>query len=167
MYYFAYGSNLSSPRLTNRVPSAVILATGQLRRHRLRFHKIGRDGSAKCNALYTGLSGDRVLGAVFRINPADRRLLDQAEGLALGYESKEVLIVTPGGERIEAFTYYATRIDPGNRPFHWYKEHVLRGLREHGFSGDYLRAVEEIASVEDLDDRRSALELDIYHAEGS
>ena len=64
MLYFAYGSNLSSARMAARVPSARVVARAQLPGHALRFHKVGRDGSAKCDActcppFATALTGDQ------------------------------------------------------------------------------------------------------------
>ena len=73
MLYFAYGSNLSSLRLQQRVPSARLVTTGRLLQHALLFHKIGRDGSAKCNAFYTGLEADTLYGALYRIEPKDKQ----------------------------------------------------------------------------------------------
>ena len=70
--YFAYGSNLSTPRLRGRVPSACKLGVATLAAHRLVFHKLGRDGSAKCDALYTGRQEDIVRGVVFEMPLRDR-----------------------------------------------------------------------------------------------
>jgi hypothetical protein len=57
MLYFAYGSNMSVSRLVARTPSAQPLGRCALRGHQLRFHKVGGDGSAKCDAFHTGNSG--------------------------------------------------------------------------------------------------------------
>ena len=166
MLYFAYGSNLSIGRLAARVPSASLLCLGRLPDHCLLFHKIGRDGSAKCDAFYTGLTEDFVLGAVYRIDPEHRRYLDAAEGCGNGYEAKEVAIHSVTGEQRYAFTYYATSLDPDIKPFHWYKEHVLRGVREHGFPELYIRKIEGVVAVEDHDRLRAERELGIYREAG-
>lgn len=162
MLYFTYGSNLSTVRLRKRVPSSRLLTTGVLRRHRLAFHKIGRDGSAKCDAWYTGRQEDYTLGAVYRIDPSQKPLLDKAEGLGNGYIIREVVIMTLSGSALTAFLYAATAIDPERKPFHWYKEHVLRGMREHNFPDSYIAGVETVATVADTDPAREARELRIY-----
>ena len=54
--------------------------------HRLEFHKVGRDGSAKCDAFETGNPDDSVIGVVFDIHTAEKNYLDQAEGLGVGYD---------------------------------------------------------------------------------
>lgn len=53
MKYFAYGSNMSLLRLWQRVPSAVRIGVFTLQGHQLRFHKLGKDGSGKCDAYQT------------------------------------------------------------------------------------------------------------------
>jgi hypothetical protein len=48
--YFAYGSNMSTARLRERMPSCKPLGTATLPGHALRFHKRSTDKSGKCNA---------------------------------------------------------------------------------------------------------------------
>jgi len=162
MYYFAYGSNMSLRRLRARVPSAVNYGIASLYGHSLRFHKCGRDGSAKCDALLTREPSHRVLGVVYQIDPADRPGLDRHEGLGQGYAAKRVQLFLAGGERIEAFTYTATLTDPNLHPFTWYKEHVLRGALEHGLDADYIQSIREVDTRVDTDLEREARELAIY-----
>jgi len=73
---FAYGSNMCLRRIRERIASAAMLSTACLTQRRLLFHKRGKDGSAKANALFTGKVSDRVWGVVFTINPAEKPLLD-------------------------------------------------------------------------------------------
>jgi gamma-glutamylcyclotransferase len=47
-----------------RIPSAHLVARAQLRDHKLLFHKIGRDGSAKCAACFIVPAGDTTLGVL-------------------------------------------------------------------------------------------------------
>lgn len=162
LLYFAYGSNLSFARLSKRVSSAVLVTTGKLHRHRLVFHKVGRDGSAKCDVFFTGNNEDITYGAVYRIHPGHKQTLDSAEGLGNGYEIKNVTLITDQGE-ITAFTYYATHIDKSIKPFHWYKHHVLMGAEEHFFPEYYLSEIEQIDAVEDHDTDRMERELAIHN----
>jgi hypothetical protein len=162
MYYFAYGSNMSLRRFRARVPSAVKLDNASLSGHRLRFHKCGRDGSAKCDAQYTGDPAHRVLGVVFEIAAAEKPDLDRHEGVGQGYVIETLQLTLAGGDRLEAYTYLATLIDPALRPFAWYKEHVLRGAQENRLDADYVRAILDIDAVIDPDSLREARELAIY-----
>jgi hypothetical protein len=161
--YFAYGSNMSLARLRGRVSSAVSLGRHELRAHELRFHKPGRDGSAKCDAFHTGRAADEIMGVLFEIDCAERVLLDQAEGLGKGYEEKEVSVVSMGGASVEAFTYIATHIDASLRPYSWYVNHVLAGAREAGLPAGYIDArIGAVRSVEDDDEERDARERAIH-----
>jgi hypothetical protein len=164
MLYFSYGSNMSYRRLSQRTPSAEFVCVATLSHHRLRFHKTGRDRSAKCDALFTGKAEDVVFGVVFRIAPAERRHLDHAEGLGQGYEAKKVALISAAREPVEAFTYYATAIDPSLLPYHWYKQHVLIGCRENRLPPAYVDQIASIASIEDPDTERALREMSIHLA---
>ncbi|MFP4610679.1 MAG: gamma-glutamylcyclotransferase family protein [Thiohalophilus sp.] len=163
MYYFAYGSNMSSRRIQARAPSATKRDTAVLTGHRLAFHKISdKDGSAKCDACETGNLTDCVHGVVFTIAEQDKPALDRAEGLGRGYAEKVVRVSLTNGEVVEAITYYAIRTDPALKPLDWYKAHVIRGAREHALPEAYIRAIETVEYVEDTDDVRRERELAIY-----
>jgi hypothetical protein len=162
MFYFAYGSNLSTLRLCTRVYSAQLVGKGQLLGHQLLFHKIGRDGSAKCNAYYTGREKDILPGTIYKIDPKHKINLDRAEGLGKGYEIKDVRILMTDGRLIEAFTYFATRIASDIKPFNWYREHVLAGAREHSFPDHYINKIASVRVEEDSDAQRTEMELSIY-----
>ena len=162
MYYFSYGSNMSPKRLQARIPSAEFVVVAILAKHELRFHKIGKDGSAKCDATHTGDAEHIIIGVVYDICETQKPTLDQIEGLGRGYEEKIVTIVTDEGDHHEAITYYATHIDPKRQPFDWYKEHVIRGTREYDFPQHYVKAIDSVESVDDPDSGRHEEEMGIY-----
>lgn len=163
MHYFAYGSNMSTDRLRRRVPSAQAIGHAELPAHQLHFHKPGRDGSAKCDIALPGHTDDvSVWGVVFRIDPGHRPRLDAAEDLHRGYGIKNVTVRLPAGRWLKAFTYYALQIDKGIRPFSWYREHVLRGAREHGLPAGYVAMIEAIECLDDHDAVRHRRELAVY-----
>ena len=162
MLYFAYGSNMSAARLTSRIPSARLVHIAALTWHELRFHKIGRDGTGKCDAFHTGKEADSIMGAVYKIDPAAKEILD---GIEKWYEPKEVEVVTAIGEKVRAFTYCAVRINEELRPYDWYMHHVVAGANEHGFSEDYIEQVKAIEVIEDTDLSRREMELSVYRDE--
>lgn len=162
LLYFAFGSNMSTPRLRSRVPSARPLGAATLPGHVLRFHKPGRDGSAKCDACYTGRDSDAVHGVVFALGTHEKPYLDTCEGLGNGYAEKTVTVTDARGTAYRVYTYYATRIDPGLRPYHWYKTHVLRGALEHRLPEHYIAAIRGIASIDDPSCGNHLHELSIY-----
>ena len=162
MLYFAYGSNMSVRRMQRRIPSASALTTATLDRHRLAFHKVGRDGSAKCDVLATPGSDELVQGVLYRMAPQHKTDLDAHEGLGRGYAEKRVAVTRTDGTQCDAFLYHATHIDAALKPFRWYREHVLRGAREHGLPAAYVARILAIEVVEDPDADRHAIELAIY-----
>ena len=162
MHYFAYGSNMSLQRLRARVPSAQPLGTYRLQAHELRFHKVGRDGSGKCDAFHTSDPEHIVMGVLFDIDQFEKAHLDQVEGVGAGYAEKQVYLLGTRGPEVVAFTYVATRIDCFLKPFTWYKHHVLTGARESLLPGEYIRAIERVESVRDRDKVREAAEYAIH-----
>lgn len=163
MLCFAYGSNLSICRLQARLASARFVAVATLTEHRLMFHKRSRvDGSAKCDAWFTGEARDRVYGMVAAIEEEEKPRLDAIEGLGLGYEEKQVSVLTDRGETLEAQMYFATDIKNGLLPFDWYRQHVLIGAREHRLPADYVAMIESVRVKADPDPRRYRRELSVY-----
>jgi gamma-glutamylcyclotransferase len=162
LLYFSYGSNMSTPRIKHRIESATVISTARLYEHSLRFHKKSVDGSAKCDIMHTKSPVDIVHGVVFEILAREKHILDRYEGLGSGYNEKQLSIILPHGKSVRATTYYATHIDASLSPYHWYKEHVLRGAREHALPAEYIAAIEAIASVPDPDQDNHVKELSIY-----
>lgn len=101
MLYFAYGSNMCTGRLRQRVPSADPVRVARLLNHSLRFHKRSRDGSAKADAFFTGEPENVVWGVVFDIDPADKLRLDEHEGLSHGYVERLITVIDLGEIRIQ------------------------------------------------------------------
>lgn len=163
LLYFTYGSNMSTPRLLKRTPSARFISTAQLENHKLKFHKKSIYGSGKCNIEYTNNLVDIVFGVLFEITANEKSRLDHIEGLGTGYDEKWVTVIDSNGEMVSAVTYYAISIDSSLRPYHWYKEHVLRGAKEHNLPVDYIKFIEAIESMPDPDIETHENELSIYY----
>ncbi len=152
---FAYGSNMLTARLKERVPSAKAIGIGQLSSCVLRWHKRGRDGSGKCDLERTRRSEDGVWGVIFELDAADKPALDQAEGLGRGYVERRVDVATSRGV-VRVLAYVATARDLRLRPYHWYKDLVIAGAREHGLPKEYIQQLETTPSNRDPDDARAA-----------
>lgn len=160
--YFAFGSNLSSARLLQRLPTAEVHCVATLAGHRLCWRKNGRDQSGKCDIHQTGNDDDLVYGVVYRVSAEDRLRLDEIETHGFGYERREVAVRTPAGGHLDVFTYYALDIDHTQQPYKWYKEHVLRGALEHGLPPHYVEFIRATPSIDDHDEERHLRELAIY-----
>ncbi len=164
--YFAYGSNLHLARIRRRVSSALVKATGQLPGFRLSFNKNSRDGSAKCNAIYTGRSGDYLPGVVYEINASQKCLLDAAEGLGSGYFQASHFIDVETGP-VEAYLYVAhpAHTNEDIQPYDWYCELVIRGAKQQGLNAGHVNELIGTPSLPDPNRERSRRMFDLARIE--
>lgn len=154
--YFAYGSNMHPRRLAIRVPSSRCIDIVRVSGYRLRFHKVGRDDSAKCNMLYTGESLDHVYGVVYQMRADERYALDQAEGLGGGYELVEMDVgSTTQGHRVFMYQAQAGYVDDRLKPYDWYHQLVLSAAIHHQFPQDYIQRIRAVEARPDPDAERA------------
>lgn len=166
LLYFAYGSNMSSRRLTapDRAPSARRMTVGYAPGRRPTFDKFStRDQSGKCDCEATGNPADRVHGVVFRIAASERASLDLAEGLHRGYRDA-MLAVIAGDRTYWTLAYIATDKRAGLPVFDWYLEHLLSGAAENALPADYVETIRQIPTVADPNGERAARERALYVA---
>jgi len=161
--YFAYGSNMASHRLLQRLSGAKASGVARLAQHRLSFRKNDQGLSGKCDIELTGRVTDEVIGVTYDISFEDKQILDCIEGLGSGYDEKTVELRMDAGQTLFAITYFAIDIDKNMIPYHWYKEHVLRGAIEHNLPQDYIKLIEATPSKADQDHQRNLSELAIYN----
>lgn len=147
-------------RLRKRAPSARFVGVYNLPQYDLRFNKVGKDGSGKCNAFYTSFDSDVVEGIVFEIDSKDIGALDNAE--SYGYTKKNVEVVDFAGEKLKAFTYIGTKINDSLSPFSWYKNHVLIGARTSGLSQGYTEKIKNTKANNDPDKAREHKEFAVH-----
>jgi len=156
LHYVAYGSNLHPVRLTERVPSAILLGQVPLPGYRLAFHKQSKDGSGKGNLLLTKNPGDLAYGALFSIDPSHQSELDRIEGRGYGYQYAPIRVKFHG-TFYSCFTYAAdpSYINDDLRPYDWYKRLVILGAEHLAFPAEYLKFLERVESIPDTkEDRR-------------
>lgn len=160
---------MSHQRLQARVPSARFLVAGYLTRHVLRWHKLSKDGSGKCDAHKTGVASDVIWGGVFEIRADEKHFLDKAEGLGTGYSEKLADICCPPdvhdlptppaspGQHIKATLYAAIPTDPTVKPYNWYRNFVVSGARQCRLPAPYLAMLEMVNAIEDPDRARDQM----------
>lgn len=150
MLYFAYGSNMLTERLQDRVPSAEPVATAILPDRTLRFHKRSKDGSGKCNLAPAPEDSAAVHGVLFDFSSSDLPALDDAEHRGHGYERRRVHLQTPNGSA-DAFAYVAqpAYIDDALRPYAWYQAVVIAGAHQHNLPSAYRTRLETIRTYPD------------------
>ena len=103
---FAYGSNMSTQRMRDRVPSATVITTGYVMQRRLAFHKRSEDGSAKADAAFSSRRSQRVWGVVYQLPRREKAQLDAFEYLGVGYDQHRVHGPIGGMHQISSFGMY-------------------------------------------------------------
>ena len=160
--YAAYGSNLHPLRLAERIASARLFGTAFLPGWALRFHKLSKDGSGKCNIVP---GGDGVHLAIFDISPADKAVLDAIEGVGSGYLSRDLDV--PGVGPCAAYVAQASHVDDSLLPYDWYRQLVLLGAQANGFPSSYVDGIRAVPGRADPDRRRVALNRRLIEAIGN
>ena len=155
--YFAYGSNMLTRRLLGRTPSARTVGVATLAGHELRWHKVSKDGSGKCDVV-PAAADSMVYGVLYEIALSDKPALDIAEGLGWGYKQVQLEVQSEIGPLL-ALSYQATNIDHGTRPYDWYKTLVVAGAQEHGLAAAYVQKLAAVPEMEDRNTQRAAEHL--------
>lgn len=151
MRYLAYGSNLHPVRIGMRVETARLLGKAFVEGWSMKFHKRGKDGSAKCNIV---AGGTGIHAAVYSLDEADRVVLDRIEGLGFGYEAGTIDVPRFGACHV--YLGDPAYLDDALVPFDWYKALVLLGARYHRFPDDYVDAIASVPAEADPDEVRRA-----------
>ena len=159
--YFAYGSNLDEARVRMHAPSARLVSIARLEGYRVAY-------SIESKRSWLGGVGDvveepgsEVWGALWLIDAADSRALDEQEGVFRdppAYRRMTVTVTTapstttppttaaaptPAGDAITCRSYQVVTPDPeGFLPSPAYKETILRGARALGLPAAYLAELE-------------------------
>ena len=165
MKIFAYGSNMYSRRIVNRVKSAKFIAKGFVKQHKIAFHKISKDGSGKADCYFTGNNQDKIWGVVFEIDNNEKPILDKYEGLGNGYDEKTVSVAC-GDKTYKAKAYTAdSRYKDNNRkPYDWYLEYLIKGAEEFCLPLSYIENVlKKTETIIDPDIKRRKKEYEVLN----
>lgn len=141
LYYFAYGSNMFSKRMLERIPEAVFDEIACLSGWRLVWDKISKDGSGKAN-LQKEENG-KVWGVVYRIPAEKTSKLDKVEG---GYQRIDVEVQLRNQDKRLVFTYVSEKRDANLVPYAWYKALVLEGAQEHSLPNEYIELIKQVVA---------------------
>lgn len=163
----AYGSNLHRARIEARVKIQSIVGTIVLPDWGLRFHKIGADGSGKCNLIQA--LGETAYGLVYAFSAEDKSRLDEIEGVGNGYEDVALPLDTlsidsarlRGDERVVAYLAVESDINDDLLPYDWYHGFVRLGAQRCGFPPTYLAHIDSFTHCADPDESRRAVNLGI------
>lgn len=141
-------------RLRKRVPSARRIMTGTITGYELRWHKVSKDGSGKCDVVRSLDPESKVIGVIYEIPLSEKSLLDRAEGLGAGYNETQLEIETSQGA-LSAWLYYAESTSTSVLPYSWYKAIVIAGAKAASLPEDYIRRLDGVNAIEDPDRNRA------------
>lgn len=152
MFYFAYGSNMLTSRLTDRVGEVRLIGSALLQGYNLAFNKLGGDGTGKANIMQQ--DGGCIVGVVYKLTKYQMKKLDPFEGCfkkEKHYERKMVRVWLQG-KLVLAWTYVATQkyISHGLEIATGYLDLISRGIVQHNLPIWYINQIKRIAKVEYL-----------------
>lgn len=139
---FAYGSNMKTERMIDRIPSAKPLGRAYIKDKKLVCNKKSKDGSGKANIVNS--YNDIVWGVLYEIDTSQLSSLDRFES---GYDQISLKVMMEDGSVVKAQAYISERITSKPVPFDWYKEYILEGAREHGLPSDYVKILEQLPYI--------------------
>ena len=134
--YFAYGSNMFTCRLEERVGKVKIFGTGRLMDYRLVFNKLSKDSSGKASVIES--PGSFVFGIIFDLSKDQFKNLDKYEGN--GYERKMTSILF--NERlIMTSTYFVKSefVKNNLKPTNDYLDLIICGAKDHKLNAEYIK----------------------------
>ncbi len=140
MIYFAFGSNMLTKRLEERIGKCGCLGRAILKKYKLAFNKLAKDGSGKANIVFTGNNDNHVYGVCFNLDEDQLNTLDEFE---IGY-IRDVVKVSIGTNIMEAATYIANS-EAVHDNLHINKKYLqfcIDGGKEHGLPKDYIQFLE-------------------------
>lgn len=153
-YYFAYGSNMKSEHLRNRIGDFATCIIGRVPDIRFLFNKKSSDGTAKANIVQD--PDYEVWGVVYGVTPEQLKRLDQIE---IGYERRAVNVRLSDGSTIRAETYCSARPVDDLLPYEWYKRLVVDGAIENSLPTEYVRYLRSFRA--EPDDPKTTLDAAI------
>jgi AIG2-like family len=141
--YFAFGSNMQTSRLEERVGKVIALGKGQLDGWLFSINKKGADGTAKANMQKQ--MKERIHGVIFRLSEDQIKALDVYEK---GYERIKVLVADQNGEPAVCATYTSTQFIEDQRPTKEYMSFILEGATTHELPEKWI---EKLSAMETKD----------------
>ena len=146
-----------SKRLIKRVPSAKQIGIGKISGYMLTFSKVSTDKSGKATLLKTNNIKDIVWGTISTILKEEKHLLSSVE---IGYQEQYVKLLSETNEDVIALAYIAdeSTLDGSLLPYDWYKACILLGAKENNLPQEYVKYIESISSIVDIDPKRAERE---------
>lgn len=141
--YFAYGSNLSTRQMKQRIGSAPVARLALLKDYHLVFNcQVGDDYFANI----VPSPGQCVWGVIYRCELRAMLLLDRYEGVGQGcYRRLHMEVETDGlAHFVEVYVASPAPLFQAGLPTADYLARIISGAKEHLLPEDYIQAVERL-----------------------
>lgn len=129
IFYWAYGSNLSTRQMKRRCPRAIKYGPMTVRDCALVFRGV---------ADVTLREGTKTVGGLWQITSECERELDHFEGVHTGTYMKRYFRITIGGKRYTCLFYQMRAKDGVLPPTEEYLDKIIEGYGDFGLSLDLL-----------------------------
>lgn len=141
MYYFAYGSNMKTKRLKDRVGKVTVIGKAGLSNHCLRFNKLGDDETGKANI--ETKENSLVEGVLFNLTEEQFKKLDICEAVPTHYIRCKMNVIRFDNDMVAAAVYIANpnRLRSHLKPKQKYLQYLIDGANEHGLSNQYKQSL--------------------------
>lgn len=137
-WYFAYGSNLNTKRLRDRVGNWQDAKKGILENYELTFDSRGRADAIE-------KPGGRVFGVLYLLTDEQLKTLGEYEGVHSGFYKREGVKVKVNGRLVNAIAYVKVMKTYFSTPPAEYLELIITGLKEHSFDETVIEEVKKVA----------------------
>lgn len=137
-WLIAYGSNLSTQRLEQRVGQPLDATIGLIEGYDLIFNKAGANENTYANTRYSGLQA-ACPAVAYKLTPAQAKILDTFEGVPTHYRRVAMPFTTASGvELVQSYLTHPDKLVAEKRPKDNYLHHIQQGYREHGLEEAHL-----------------------------
>ena len=144
MYYFAYGSNLSSRYIHDYTPSAAFVMRAALPNYKVEFRHYSENLGGGISSIVE-TPGSLVRGVIYEVLESELEALDILESVPQGiYRRDTYLLLGEDGEWQRGDLYRVSKPTGPYTPSHEYVEFMIEGAREHGLDDDY---VEQLVAI--------------------
>jgi gamma-glutamylcyclotransferase (GGCT)/AIG2-like uncharacterized protein YtfP len=144
MYYYAYGSNISTRYLHDYCPSATFVMKADLPNYRVDFLRYSTDMQGGISSI-TEAPGHLVHGVIYEVSKEDVDELDILEDIPKGLYKRETYLVL--GEETqwhEADLYRVVTPSGPYAPAKQYIDYMIEGAKEHGLDADYINKLKTL-----------------------
>lgn len=138
MYYFAYGSNLSSNCIRDYTPSAAFVMKADLPNYKVEFRHYSKNLGGGISSI-VDTPGALVKGVIYDVPESELEELDILESVPEGVYRRDTYVVMGEDGHWHHADLYRVSIPTGpHTPSTSYVDSMIDGAREHGLDAGYI-----------------------------